>query len=170
MSSSKLKVYDLKLIRLLAVIQTITLIIVIVISSTLGFLSLPNYIFGGIFLIETLLQIGFILSSKGTALFNEKGVEIKKRKFHKFYKWEFVKGLFYNSIGEFFPLLNHLTLELLVEDDGKVMLVNDNYGGIKCTKKKYKQIISLIPIEILEKNEFMLYRNIVEKQKYNLHH
>ncbi len=170
MSSSKLKVYDLKLIRLLAVILTGTLIIVIVISTTLGFLSLSNYIFGGIFLIELLFQIGFILSSKGTALFNDKGVEIKKRKFHKFYKWEFVKGLFYNSIGEFFPLLNHLTLELWVEDDGKVMLVNDNYGGIKCTKKKYKQIISLIPIEVLEKNEFMLYRNIVEKQKYNLYH
>ncbi len=165
MSSIQLKMYNLKLIRLQTLIQIVTIIIITVslgVCIGWGLSSVIVYIPISLFLIESIFQIYFILSSKGEIHFNTNGVEIKNKKLHKFVNWNAVKGIYYNSFAEIFPLLNHCTLELWIEVDGKTILVDYEIGDIKCTKKRYRQIISLIPYDLIEENEFLLYRNIVE--------
>ncbi|MDE6655937.1 MAG: hypothetical protein K2J85_02985 [Anaeroplasmataceae bacterium] len=159
--------YNLKLIRLQALIQIVTIIIIIVslaLCICWGF-SVLVYISISFFLVESIFQMYFILSSKGEIFFNTNGVEIKNKKLHKFVNWNAVKGIYYNSFAEIFPFLNHCTLELWIESDGKTVLVDEEIGDIKCTKKRYRQIVSLIPYDLIEENDFLLYRNIVEKQK-----
>lgn len=163
----RLKMYDLKLIRLLALFQIATLIIIIICCIGWKFLSIFVYINTGLFLVESIFQLGYIKYSKGEVQFDKNGVEIKKNKFQTFVNWNAVKGVYYNSFGDIFPLLNHCTLELWIEYDGKTIVIDNEIGNIKCTKKKYKQIVSLIPYDILEENEFLLYRSLGEKHKSN---
>ena len=66
-----------------------------------------------------------------------------------------------------FPELKQGTLDLFLLIDGEVCDVDSKLGNIKISKKQYTDIVSLIPIEYLEQNEFLIYRSLAEKMKYN---
>ena len=66
-----------------------------------------------------------------------------------------------------FPELKPGTLDLFLLIDGEVCDVDSKLGNIKISKKQYTDIVSLIPIEYLEQNEFLIYRSLAEKMKYN---
>ena len=66
-----------------------------------------------------------------------------------------------------FPGLEHFTIDIVFKYKGNICFLNSLVGEVKANKKTYKKVISFIPLYMFEENEFIIYRNIVEKMGKN---
>jgi hypothetical protein len=161
-----LKVLDLRSIRLLFVFQIILLIFIVVVVSYIGIFNPGTYIFSLLFIVCLLIQI-YLKNKGGCVIITSNSVEIISKKLNKKVTWNDVKGIYYNSIEYMFPELKQGTMDLFLFVDGEVYDVDSTLGNIKVNKKQYEEIVSIIPKECFEQNEFLIYRSLAEKIKYN---
>lgn len=119
------------------------------------------------FLISIIVLIAFIqiiifCVSYGKVIFTKNGIELYG-KFMKTIKWNDVKGLYY---CDFFIIADSNCLEIWFYDDNKVVqLFEKKDVKIFCTKKKYRNIVKLFPVELINDNPFIFYSNVNLKNK-----
>lgn len=159
------KIRDIISIRILFIFDFVILLILFATSFYLGFFSLVTYIFLPILLVCISLQFVLFFKPNGKVIFDLSGVTIITKNTSVSIYWDNVKCIYYNSILEIFPLLKHFTIELLIKLDDEIIDFNKNFGNIIIFKDEYLNIISFIPHHVLDINEFMIYRNIIEKKK-----
>ena len=159
------KIKDIKSIRILFIFDFIIILILVISFFGLGFFSPAIYIFSSLLLICILFQLLLCFIPKGKVIFDFNGITIITRHINTIVSWSEVKGIYYNSFSEILPLLNHFTIDLWIKLEDELIDFDNKFGNIKIYKKEYLNIISYIPRHIFEINEFIIYRNIVEKEK-----
>ncbi len=159
------KIRDIKSIRILFIFDFVIILVLIISFFHLGFLSTATYIFLPILLACISLQFVLHFIPKGKVIFDLSGVTIitKNRSINIY--WDKVKCIYYNSFSEMFPFLNHFTIELWLKVDDEIIDFTEKFGYVRIFKNEYLNVISFIPHHILESNDLMIYRNIIEKQK-----
>ena len=164
MNKVEKKIRDIKAIRILFIFDIVIVLILFTAFFHLGFFSPVTYIFCPLLLICILLQLLLNFNPKGKIIFDASGVTIITKLTNTNIYWDNIKCIYYNSFSEIFPLLNHFTIELWFKLDDEIIDFDAKFGNIRISKNEYLNIISFIPRHILDVNELMVYRNIVEKQ------
>ena len=159
------KIRDVKAIRLLFIFDFVIVLILFISFLHLGFFSPVTYIFFPLLLICILLQLLLNFIPKGKITFDASGVTIITKHTNVNIYWDKIKCIYYNSFSEIFPLLNHFTIELCFKLNDEIIELDKKFGNIRIFKNEYLNIVSFIPRHILDVNDLMIYRNIVEKQK-----
>lgn len=159
------KIRDMKSIRILFIFDFVIILILLISLFHLGFFSPVTYIFLPLLLICISLQLLLNFIPRGKIIFDASGVTIITKRINTNVYWDKIKCIYYNSFSEIFPLLNHFTLELWFKLDEEVVEFDKKFGNIRIFKDEYLNIISFIPRHILDVNDLMIYRNIMEKQK-----
>ena len=159
---------DMKSIRILFIFDFVIILILLISFFHLGFFSTVTYIFLPLLLICISLQLLLNFIPKGKIIFDASGVTIITKRMNANVCWDKIKCIYYNSFSQIFPLLNHFTLELWFKLDEEVVEFDKKFGNIRIFKDEYLNIISFIPRHILDVNDLMIYRNIMEKQKTNI--
>ena len=159
------KIRDIKSMRVLFIFDYIIILVLIISAFNLGFFSPVTYIFVPLLFICVLFQLLLYFVPKGKVTFDSSGVKIVAAHTNAIICWNNVKCIYYNSFFEFFPLLNHFTIDLLLKVGNEIIDFSKCFGDILVHKKEYLNIISCIPRHILCDNDFMIYKNITEKRK-----
>ena len=159
------KIIDMKSIRILFIFDFVIILVLFISFFHLGFFSPVTYIFLLLLLICISLQLLLNFIPKGKIIFDASGVTIITKHMNTNVYWDKIKCIYYNSFSEIFPLLNHFTIELWFKLDDEIIEFDKKFGNIRIFKQEYLNIISFIPRHILDVNDLMVYRNIMEKQK-----
>ena len=158
------KIRDLKAIRILFIFDFAIITALLISFFHLGFLSPATFIFFPLLLICIILQLLLYFIPKGKVIFDSIGITIITKHEKEIIPWNRVKHIHYNSFSEIFPLLDHFTVDLLINTDEGIIDFNHKFGIIKTYEKEYLRIVSLIPQHILDDNNFMIYK-ICRKSK-----
>lgn len=159
------KIREIKAIRILFIFDFAIILVLLFFFFHLGFFSIGTYIFFPLLLVCISLQLLFYFVPNGKVIFDSIGITIITKHTNDRIDWEDVKQIYYRPFGEFFPFLDHFTLDLWIKIDGKTIDFDTKFGSIKIYEKEYLDIISFIPRYILDVNDFMIYRNIIEKEE-----
>lgn len=168
MEKISLPILNLKAIRLLILLEIINILIIIVTVVIIDNFIPVVCIFGLLLFVCLIVHIYLQINKIGYIVFSSESVNIISKKINCEIEWGNIKGIYYNSIKEFFPGLEHFTIDIVFKYNGNIHTINSMIGQIKSYKKTYKKIIQFIPLDIIEENEFMIYRNIIEKKKKSL--
>ena len=166
MKKVTLKIYDLCSIRTIVICQIILIMFISIVVILGSIINPGNIILVILFLVCVLVQI-HLKSQYGIVIVTTESIEITSNKVNIKVTWDNVKGVYYNSMKYIFPELKQGTLDLFLLIDGEVYDVDSTLGNIKVNKKQYKEIVSMIPKECFEQNEFLIYRSLADKMKYN---
>lgn len=163
------KLRDIKSIRLLFVFDLVIIaILLIALLNPKASLAIM-IIFFPLLIICISLQLALYFIPKGSIVFDSSGVTIFTKTKSINVDWNNVEHIYYNSFSRLIPFLDHFTIDLRLNNKNEIIDLDQKYGNIKVYEKEYMQIVSLIPHQLLKKNMFMIYRNIMEKNenKYN---
>jgi hypothetical protein len=111
-----------------------------------------------------LVQLWLTFKPVGTVVFHVQGLTVQTKKLCAEIAWKDVLNVYFRDGSDWF-LLAHFLLDLRVRCDGKTVDFSGEQGEVKLSQREYLEIISLIPKEVLAENEYMIYRNITEKDK-----
>lgn len=164
MKKVKKKIRNVRSIRMLFIFDYVIMLALAVSFFYLGFFSLVTYIFLALLTVCISLQLILHFVPKGELVFDVSGITIITKKTNIFVCWNDVKHIYYNSFSEWFPLLSHCTIDMRMIINGEIIDFDERYGNINISKEEYMNIVSFIPKNILESNDWMIYKNIVEKE------
>ncbi len=152
-------------------------IYIITLESFANFVFLSIPIFGSIYYRDNLFVYISIVLFVGSLIFKliyyfKKNMTIIIDQYGMKYKvndkdieitWENIVGIHYSNLWFIF-MPNELVT--IIKIDKKTVVFSDLYDvNIHISKRKYKKVIKLIPKQYLEKNDFLIYPNIVSRKK-----
>ena len=158
------KLREVKAIRLLTIFDIGLIVICIIAYMPLGFFNPATYMFGSLLIVCLILQFVLYFVPKGKIKFDSTEITIESKYLNTKISWEEVNHIYFNSFSYIFIFLRHYTMDLSINVNGKMIDIED-VGDVKIYKQEYKEIISFIPRSVLDNNEFMIYRNQIEREK-----
>ena len=168
-TSYKMFLKDIIAMRLLIIFSGIVLVFGIVGCAFVDSFEIIGLGCGILLLVLGAIYLLLCLFPVSTIAFDERGIQIITKKDRLEVLWENVKIVQYCSFDSFL-FLKHFTMDLIILQNGNLKNIGNEYGYLKISLKKYQAIISLIPKEVLNKNPWMVYKNIleVEEDRYDI--
>lgn len=168
-ASYKMFLKDIVAMRLLILFSAIVLVFGIVGCVLVDSFTIIGLGCGILLLVLGAFYLLLCIFPVATIAFDARGIRIITKKDTLEVLWENVKKVQYCSFNSFL-LLKHFTMDLIILQGGKLKNISNEFGSLKLSVKEYQAIISLIPKELLNKDPWMVYNNIleVEEDRYNV--
>lgn len=159
--------FDIRVICLLAIFSILTLI-----PLGIGMIFAGEHlvtlliVFVALFIIYFIFGLWSYFQSKSIFKFSYDGIKIiKNKKCVLEIDWNNILSFIHNGFSNII-ILRPFSIDILYTDNNKKETLDTNrFGTLPMFKKKYLEIVKLIPNEIISEKPLIIHRNIVELEK-----